>query len=141
MSYKDSSKNLLIAIGTRRSKAEQWIAELPQRFPDLEIQIIRRDTITKLPGTPETDILALVDQPYCEIGSFQEDVRLATGKGFQVYAQYFPVEPLFVLIQADMQHRENALGAAILKKEIGELRTEASYRQILDRENLPEHHG
>ena len=140
MNCNDVIKNIFVAIGTRRGKAEQWIAELPRRHPNLEMQTIGRNAIATLPGAPETDILALVDQPYYEIGKFQEDLRTATAKGFQVYAQYFPVEPLFVLIQSDMRHRDNALGAAILKEEIEELLPEQSYLQVLDKDNPIDHH-
>ena len=130
--------NLLLAIGTRRGKAERWISELPQRYPHLGIQTVCRDAIATL--APDSDAVILVNQPYNEIGKFQEDVRTASARGFQVYAQYFPAEPMFTLIQADMRHRENALGAAILKGDIQELRMESGYRQVLDKENPVEHH-
>ncbi|MGK9450229.1 hypothetical protein ACSSZE_03050 [Acidithiobacillus caldus] len=125
--------NLFLAIGTRRGKAERWIAELPQRYPHLGIQTVSRNAIATL--APDSDAVILVEEPYNEIGKFQEDVRTANSKGFQVYAEYFPAEPMFTLIQADMQHRESALGAAILKGDIQELRTEQAYYQVLEKEN------
>lgn len=126
---------LIVALGTRRGKAERWITELPHRFPHLDIQTIKPEQIDTLPVAPDADSVAVLDEPVSDIELFLSVVRSASVRGCQVYLQYFPAEPLVVLVQADMKHRGNLMGADTLKKELTQLRTEQEYWQILEKEN------
>lgn len=121
--------NLFIAIGTHRSKAEDWIAALPSRFPDLNIQTIRLDQLAELPEHPE-DGCAVLSEPYTDPAILQGAIQVAATRGWETYVEYFPAEPLFPLIQRDLQSG-NILGAPALKEEMRSLRPFSVYQDLL----------
>ena len=122
--------NLFIAIGTHRSKAEDWIATLPERFPDLHMQTISPEQLADLPEHPD-DSCAVVSEPYTDPTHLQAAIELAAAKGWETYLEYFPAEPLFPLIQRDLKSG-NIIGAPALKEEIRTLRPFSAYQDLLN---------
>ena len=129
--------NLFIAIGTHRSAAEDWIATLPDRFPNLKIQTLRKEQLYSL--TDQDDACAVLAEPVVDITELDTISRRATELNWQVWIQYFPAETLFTLIQRDMQqgsavHGGAVLGAPALKEELKALQPVQVYEQLLDSE-------
>ncbi len=124
---------IVMAVGTRRGKAENWIEDLPGRFSGLSIVQISKEELHDLPPAPkDPDLISilLIDQPYVDVHAFRKDAELAMGKGWEVAFEYFPGEPLILLIQAD-QRSIGILGAEELRKELQKLQGPEQYESAL----------
>lgn len=119
---------VLMAVGTRRGKAEEWILTLPERFPNLDIRITGAHNLKDIADTTGGDdsVILVVDTPYAEITKFRLDVAGVLLQGEQVYLQYFPAEPLISLIQAD-QRSPSLLGAESLREDLQNLQDLSMY--------------
>jgi len=129
------SGNLLMAIGTPRSRAEDWIRQLPERFSGLDIRPISREALADLDTVQTTDAevgpIRVVDAPYTDIEVFHRDAQFARARGWEVFLQYFPAEPLIQLIQKDQTSGE-LLGAETLRESLRQLLPETRYIEALD---------
>ena len=136
--------NLFMAIGTRRSRAERWIRELSERFPDQDIRLITRGSLAELetidPDAKDGPEIVRVDEtPYTDLAIFREDVRQATDRGWEVFLEYFPAEPIIQLIQNDQNSGEALVGAEKLREELRALLPESVYLQELETNHIQRH--
>lgn len=124
---------ILMAVGTRRGKAEEWIRKLPERFPMLNIWVTGAHNLKDIADTAGGDdsVILVVDTPYAEITKFRLDVAGVLLQGEQVFLQYFPPEPLISLIQAD-QRSPSLLGAESLRADLQDLQDLAVYEAELE---------
>ena len=120
------SGTVFFAVGTRRGKAEAWIAQLPDRFPSLEIAPIARENLGSLPDGHDQERCFVVSTPYCSVQEFQEDAEVAMARGYVVSFEYFPPEPLIGLIQRD-QRAPSIIGAEALREDLQQLQKPAVY--------------
>jgi len=124
---------IVMAVGTRRGKAEAWLKDLPDRFPSLDPLLVSKEELPDLPNAidhPDLISVLVVDEPYVDVDSFRNDVETAMRKGWEVAFEYFPGEPLILLIQAD-QKSGAILGAEILRKELQKLQELEKYESVL----------
>ncbi|OFC36895.1 hypothetical protein [Acidithiobacillus caldus] len=124
---------VLMPIGTRRGQAETWVQRLPERFPALDIRTIGKHAIDNIAtGAKESDAAVFViDTPYADIEEFQRDAERILTQGAEIFLEYFPAEPLIVLIQND-QRTGHILGAEELREDLRKLQELGQYEQALD---------
>ena len=124
---------VLMAVGARRGKAEEWIRTLPERFPNVEFRIVSANNLKGLADTAGDDesVILVSDTPYAEITKFRLDAAGVLLQGGLVFLQYFPGEPLISLIQAD-QRSPSLLGAESLRADLQDLQDLAVYEAELD---------
>lgn len=124
---------VLMPIGTRRGQAETWIQRLPERFPALDIRTIGKHAIDNIAtGAKESDAAVFViDTPYADIEEFRRDAERILTQGAEIFLEYFPAEPLIVLIQND-QRSGQLLGAEELREDLRKLQEHGQYEQAIE---------
>ncbi|MGK9452149.1 hypothetical protein ACSSZE_12985 [Acidithiobacillus caldus] len=124
---------VLMAIGTRRGQAETWVQRLPKRFPTLGIRTIGKKAIDDIATQAKESDAAVfaIDTPYADIEEFQRDAERILTQGAEIFLEYFPAEPLIVLIQND-QRTGHILGAEELREDLRKLQELGQYEQALD---------
>lgn len=124
-----------VAIGTQRGAAEEWLKQLDKKYPGLQIEMVSPSSLPAMRGVTasneEWKDVAVLEEPCSNLEEFRAIVQAVFAKGWQVYLQYFPGEPLITLIQKD-QSAPVLLGADVLRKELQQLQPVQKYLEILE---------